>query len=175
MAINRFITATFLLIFFCCFIGARFKNTLHPYHVGVCQIEWRPKDNSVGLMLKLFSDDFDAICFKRFQVRTNLGMANELKQADEFLQRYLKTHVQLTNNGQLLEWQYLGREQEEDAQWIYIETNPSTNTPSALKLRLTALMDLFTDQVHFVHYKCPTGQQNGRLYLQQPEIVLKCQ
>lgn len=109
---------------------------------------------SFQISIRAFTDDLEKGISednnKRiFQIKDN-------DQNNPFVERYVRKHFTLTSAQKKAEVQYLGKEQEADATWIYLEI-PFTGDPEGWKLQNSILMDVFDDQVNMTNLKFPSG------------------
>ena len=122
---------------------------LHPVHTTVTQMQYNAAEKSFEVSIRLFTDDLEAALTKENnnqRVRLSPRDNNDL-----LLERYLRKHFALVNaRRQRKVFQYVGREQETDATWIYVEI-PYNEPVSGCLVEQSVLMDAFPDQMNLVN------------------------
>jgi len=142
-----FVPALILLLFF----SSSFTRPRHEYHVSVTQMQYNPALKSFEISIRLFTDDFERGLSaengnRRFIVKNN-------DQNDSFVERYIRKNFLLSDSQKkAVGVHYVGKEQEEDATWIYLEI-PFQNTLEGCKLQNSILMEVFEDQVNMTNLK----------------------
>jgi len=123
----------------------------HEYHVSVTQMQYNPALKSFEVSIRIFTDDFEAGLSaengnRRFTVKNN-------DQNDPFVERYIRKNFLFTDGQKKpVNVRYVGKEQEEDATWIYLEI-PFQNMLEGCKLQNSILMEVFEDQVNMTNLK----------------------
>lgn len=123
----------------------------HDYHVSVTQMQYNPALKSFEVSIRIFTDDFEKGLSagngnKHFAVRNN-------DQNDPFVENYIRKSFLLTDRQKkALAIRYVGKEQEEDATWIYLEI-PFPGTLEGCTLQNSILMETFEDQVNMTNLK----------------------
>ncbi len=104
--------------------------------------------------MRIFPDDLDraimGISGKNPQMATEL----EMKEADQWMEDYLKNHFKITVNNQEINYTYIGKEPESDAIWCYMEADFS-EIPHSINVKNSVLTDMFKDQKNIIqiYYK----------------------
>ena len=136
------------------FVAAR---AVHEYHVSVTQMQYNPAQKSLEISIRVFTDDLE----KALSMENNNRrfVINNSDQNDAFVEKYLrKSFVMMDARQQVRPFQYVGKEQEADATWIYLEV-PAQGTIEGWMLQNNLLMDVFSDQMNMLNLKLPTGKK----------------
>ena len=109
---------------------------------------------SFQISIRIFTDDLEKGISednnkKVFSIKNN-------DQNNPFVERYIRKHFILTSAQKKAELQYLGKEEEADATWVYLEI-PFQEKPDGWKLENSILMEVFDDQVNMTNVKSPAG------------------
>lgn len=96
----------------------------HPFYVSVTEVTQDPKSKTVQVSVRVFFDDFEKALDRQYKEKVNILKPVDRKKVDLLIADYLKKHLQLKVNQQLVVYKYLGYEIEEDAAWCYFETAP---------------------------------------------------
>ena len=129
----------------------------HEYHVSVTQMQYNPAARAFEVSIRLFTDDLEKGLSEsngkqRFVVKN--GDKN-----DAFVEKYIRASFVLTSSQKKpVTMQYVGKEQEEDATWVYLEI-PFTGSLDGYKLQNNTLLEVFDDQVNMTNIKLPSDKK----------------
>jgi hypothetical protein len=129
-----------------------FFTQLHPFHVSVCDIEFKRESKSVQVSQRIFLDDLEQALSKTFSVNLIIDDENTIEFRDSLIQVYVLEHLDMTFDGSEKKRAYVGNEVEEDAMWCYIEYS-GIKKFSTLEIRSTVLLKAFDDQDNIIHLK----------------------
>ncbi|NPA67446.1 MAG: hypothetical protein GXO50_02435, partial [Chlorobi bacterium] len=82
----------YLFILLISVFGFKNNETLHPVHFSVTNMEYNEQNKEFDISIKLFADDFEKIVNRNYNVVLNLGKENCLKNAGEYIDKYVKKH-----------------------------------------------------------------------------------
>ena len=141
---------------------------LHPFHVSVCSIHHAPDEQTLQITQKIFADDLE----EALTAASTIGPVDVLNPPDSdaldaLIDDYLRNHLQITVNGQVMEATYLGHEREEMALWCYLEVSGVPDIQS-LSVRSTILIDTFDDQTNIVHVEYRNALKSMKLAKNYP-------
>lgn len=132
-----------------CFFVLLFFTGAHPVHTSVTQMQYNAKDKAFEVSLRVFTDDLEEALSK--ENNTQRVRLNDQDTNGPLLERYLRKHFGLIGaSRQPRPFQYIGKEQEMDATWIYVEI-PYNETVQGSRLHHSVLMELFDDQINLVN------------------------
>lgn len=123
----------------------------HAYHVSVTRMRYETSQKTLEISVRVFTDDLEK----------GLSLANGNRafvlhnddQNNPYVEKYLRQHFALAGpDRQIRPFQYVGKEQEADATWLYLEV-PFSGSPAGWVLRHDLLMEVFDDQVNMVNVK----------------------
>ncbi len=128
----------------------------HPIHIAITEVNYSEKEQSLQIMHKIFLDDLeDHIQQTEKQdgkeVDLRLNTPKERADVDTYLQKYVHDHFELRIDGKPYTGNYIGKEYETDAVWMYIEVS-NVKRPKQLEISSSFLIDFHTDQQNFVHF-----------------------
>ncbi len=129
----------------------------HDYHVSVTQMQYNTSSKLFEVSIRIFTDDLELALSKsnqnkRFTIRNN-------DQNDTYVSAYLQKRFLLRNAQKGIQvLKYVGKEQEEDATWIYLEI-PAPLPVSGLSLENSVLAEIFDDQVNMTNILLPSGKK----------------
>ncbi|HEV7351022.1 DUF6702 family protein [Telluribacter sp.] len=129
----------------------------HEYHVSVTQMQYNPAQKALEISIRVFTDDLE----KALSVENNNQrfVVNNNDQNGTYIERYLRKSFVLTDSRQQQRpFQYVGKEQEADATWIYLEV-PVPENLAGWTLQNNLMMEVFSDQMNMLNLKLPTGKK----------------
>ncbi|WP_448961092.1 DUF6702 family protein [Larkinella arboricola] len=132
----------------------------HPVHTSVTQMQFNAAEKTFEVSLRVFTDDLEeALTRENNNQRVRL---NDKDANNPLVERYIRKHFGLINaSRQRKPFRYLGKEQEMDATWIYVEVPYSEPVEGSI-LQQSLLTELFDDQINLVNVS----------YLSQKKTVL---
>lgn len=121
----------------------------HAFHTSITEMRHNPKEKSFEISLRVFKDDLESVL-----TRDNQNKKIVLDKTDKYdalIDKYIQKHFAVLNTrNQRLPYQLLGKEQEGDAMWLYIEL-PINEAINGIKLQNDVLIDMFDDQTNIVN------------------------
>lgn len=131
----------------------------HPIHVTMSEVVYDEKNKSLQMTHKIYIDDLEKhlemdLKARGQEVQLRLNTSKEHPQADQFLSQYVATHFRLLINGKQVKAQFLGKEYEDFAAWIYVE-GQNVPKPKSLDLTDSFLIGLYDDQSNLVNFELP--------------------
>jgi hypothetical protein len=148
---------SFLLVNLFIIFSGILKPAMHPIHVSICNLELNDTENIVAI--KLFKDDFALALKNNYQAEIQMDKADE-KANSEIISKYVNSCLQIEmNKNKILRLDYKYSQINEDAVWIYFQTE-KTNNSTILRIRNTLMLDLWDDQTNLliINWK---GKENG--------------
>ena len=136
------------LIILTLFIAIISYTIAHPFYVSVTQIDH--KEQALQITLKVFVEDLETVLKEAGNPALNLGEPMEHAQAEKFIEAYLNQKFHVKVNGSQLPYQFVGKEVEDDAVWIYLEI---TNVDQVKELEVynTIITEKYEGQTNLVH------------------------
>ena len=134
-----------LLITLCLFFS-------HEFYISVTQIDHNPKNDSLEITVKMFTDDLENAIESFNDVKLRLGGEKEHETATQLIQDYVLENLELSQKGKDIELNFLGKEVEVDVTWCYLEAK-GVKSISALTIENNLLLDVIETQTNIVHVK----------------------
>ena len=135
------------------FVSIAFLLTsVHPIHVAVTQVDHSKGDKALQVTHKLFVDDFEKRLEDMHGEALEIGLKEEHEKCDQYIQAYLDQYFKMTVNGKPVVGNWVGKELEGAAVWIYIEY-PDIKKIKSIQLENRTLFETFNDQKNLVHFK----------------------
>lgn len=134
---------------------------MHPLHVSTTEMNFNPKEKSIEISCRIFTDDFESILAKTYRTKTDLTKPEMHAAMDALIKKYLDTHLQYTINGKNVKAKYVGFEIDHEATNVYLEIENISSLQS-LNLTNTLLYDLFDDQMNILHVENKGQRKSAR-------------
>lgn len=138
-----------LLFFFSCIAFTSGADN-HPFWVSITEIAHQPKNQTLEISIKFFTEDLEQALNTVYSKKFYLNESKEAKDANEKIKAYLAQHFALSVNHAAVKWNYIGKEKEDDATWIYLEVE-KVKTLSHISIKQSALTELHESQNNIVH------------------------
>ena len=124
-------------------------TTLHKYYVSITEIQYVKEKQSVQIITRIFIDDLETLMRKRYEESISLGGENESDKVDYYLEKYLKSKIQIQINGKEAILNFIGKEYDNDIAICYIEI-PNVTEISEFEISNNVLKDVFEEQQNVV-------------------------
>jgi hypothetical protein len=147
----RFLVLGIVLILNTSFLPPPFSLLLntHAFHTSITEMRYNAKEKAFEISLRVFTDDLEKTLSANNQNK-KIVIENTDKN-DPFIEQYVRKHFAITTpKNQKLMYQYIGKEKEGDATWIYLEM-PVNESIKGSKIQNSVLMDSFEDQTNIVN------------------------
>ncbi len=127
----------------------RLPFTIHAFHTSITEMRYNSKEKAFEISLRVFTDDLEKTLSANNQNKKFVIDNND--KNDVFIEPYIRKHfVITTSKNQKLNYQYVGKEKEGDATWIYLEMLVNEPLKSS-KIQNDVLIDMFEDQTNIVN------------------------
>ncbi len=143
-----------------------FITVLHPFYVGVTEIQHNPAEKSMEISVKLFIDDFESALGKSYNTSIDLTHPKDATRTNQQVADYLSENLRLKINGKPVRLEFVGYEREREAAWCYVQVS---NVISVKKIEIenTLLYNSFDKQINLMH--CTVGGQRKSSKLVHPD------
>jgi len=136
---------------------------VHPFHVGVIEVNHNITEATLEVQCKLFTDDFEDALSKVYKRKADLIAPSLHASMDTLVNQYLKTHLSIQVNGKLMSVNYLGFEQEREAVYVYLEIEKAPTLIERATVNTNLLFDLYDDQVNLIHFSSRNTRKSVKL------------
>lgn len=135
---------------------------MHPFYVGVTEIQHNEKEKALEISVKLFVDDFESALNKQHGTTVDLTHPKDPAKTNEQVSAYLQQHLHVKVNGQAVKIEFLGYEKEREAAWCYIQVS---NIASVKKLEVenSLLYEVFDKQIHLIHVTVKDHRKSNKV------------
>lgn len=136
----------------------------HDFHVSLTEVNFNAKAGTFEVSIRLFTDDLDKAIQLDDRGPTGLITGNETAHIDTRIASYLSRNFRLKVDDRLLSLNFIGKENQLDATWCYLEFAAPSSFAS-ITISNTCLMEVFIDQTNMV--TCSAMGKNKSVVLQK--------
>ena len=124
----------------------------HESYLSVTEIEYDKAEQSLQIVSRVFTDDFENVLSKRYQQVIHLSYEEDLEANKEIISRYIDQKLKIKVDGRDQELKFLGSKFDGDQVVLFIEGNKVRNFQK-IQVENLILTDLFDAQKNIVHVK----------------------
>lgn len=150
------------LVFFVLVLPLMAFNVAHEYYVSVTEIAHVKDQKAVQIISRIFIDDLEKMLQERHNENILLNVGNDETYIDKYIEQYFHNKLKIHINGEHQEFDYLGKEYEDDIVFSYIEIT-GIDTIDSIEVTNEILFDIFPDQQNIVKVK--TASKNKSFIL----------
>ena len=143
----------------------------HKYYVSVTEVEYVKEQQSVQIVTRIFIDDFEKMLRERYDENITLDIGKDETQIDTYVQKYLSSKLQITINSTQQQFEFLGKEYEDDILFCYLEITDVSDIKT-FEIVNQVLFDVFDDQQNLVKTKINSKRKSFILIAQNDKGVL---
>lgn len=142
-------------------------TTVHKYYISVTNLTYSEKDEAIQITSRVFIDDINSVLEERYGIKVAFDSEEETEIANEYLEKYFKTKFVIGVNGDIKEYEFLGKKYEDDLMICYLEvSNIKLSELKSIEVQNKILMDLFNEQQNIVHFKLK-GQKKSIILIKE--------
>jgi hypothetical protein len=136
-----------------------FLSVAHKYYVSVTQIEYVEEKKSVQIITRIDVNDLELTLQERFDKDIKLTAIDEKSSVDDYIKRYLKQKIEIKINTKEVNFNFIGKDYENDLVACYLEIENITAI-NTIEISNTVLFDLFPKQKNIVKSKINSKVNN---------------
>jgi len=146
---------------------------VHEYYVSVTQIEYLEEKQTLQLITRIDFEDLEYTLQERYDKSIDLTTLNEKENVKDFIVKYLDTKLKVRVNGELVDFNFIGKEYDNDQVVCYLEAENIDN-PDFISVENSVLFDNFPKQRNVIRLNiysetsnllCIKEDDTKRLYL----------
>ena len=150
----------YLLLFL--LITPLFSFTEHKYYLSLTQIKFNEKSSAVQVIINVFMDDIELALNKDYNIDLRLTTEKELKNNDQYFKDYLEKKLSFTIDGVEKNYNYIGKQYENDLVLFYLEIE-NIEKINSIGIENNVLTRHFPDQQNLI--KSKVGEKNKSVLL----------
>lgn len=156
-----------------CVLFSAGMMSAHPFYLSITDIEYFPEEKLLGVTIKVFTDDLEAVLEDLGAETLRLGSAEEYEAADQVIARYVDQMIHWTVDSAPVTMIWLGKEVENDVTYLYLEAGMET-MPERVEVSHRLFLDQLETQENIVHLHCGEGLVSERLNGRNPIGEMEC-
>jgi len=129
-----------------------FAFGIHKYYISLTQVEYIQEKESLQIISRYFIDDMEYALEKEYLQSFQLSTKQELDSVDLYYKKYLAQHIKIQVNDSLYQFNYIGKEYDDDIVYFYLEI-PQLKDLKSLEIKNTTLFNYFPDQQNIIKTK----------------------
>ena len=122
----------------------------HEFYISITQIDHNPKNDSLEISVKMFTDDLENAIESYNDVKLRLGGEKEHESSTQLIQDYVLENLELSQNGKDIKLNFIGKKVELDVTWCFLEAK-DIKSISSLTVENNLLLDVIESQTNIVH------------------------
>lgn len=122
----------------------------HPFYLSVTELKYNSSEKTMQGAVKVFTNDLEDALKKINGFPVDLLNGKDTIALNKILFEYLQDRLQITVNNKMQSYQLLGFENEQEAIWIYIESQ-DVESPKRIIIKNTILYDFVKVQSNIAH------------------------
>lgn len=135
---------------------------LHPFFVSVIELNHNPKEKSVEISMRIFTDDFEATLKKFGNTKIDLTNPTNKSATDELITNYVRQKLKVTIDNKATVLEYVGYEIKKESVWLYFEIDNVTNIKK-VDIFCNLLYDYEQKQINIFHVKANGKEESYKL------------
>ena len=155
---SSIVTRVLLILMVFVFAGA----TKHPIYVSVTEIQHNAKDKTLEISCKIFTGDFETILKSKTKSKINLLQPSDKKLMEYLVNQYIQEHLKIKVDGKLMQMDFLGYEQNEDAIQSYFEIG-DVATIKKIDVQDDILYEYKSEQISIIHIVVNGNRKSTKL------------
>lgn len=136
---------------------------LHPFYISVVEMNHNPKEATVEISVRIFSEDLEKTIKKYTTAKIDINNPPDKAFMDKQINTYISQRLKLKINGQPVTFNYIGYEIQKESAWCYFEI---TKVPEVKKLEVvdcSLLYDFEKSQTNILHVKSKGIEKSYKL------------
>lgn len=129
-----------------------FAFTMHKYYLSFTTIKFSDKNKSLQVITRIFIDDLEKTLNENYNIESKLSTKNEMKNADEYINKYLTEKFSISINGEKKAFEFIGKEYNDNEAIIYFEFKKTKNIKT-ITIYNRALTETFDNQQNVIKLK----------------------
>ena len=142
----------------------------HPVHVSITNMDIDPETGQVGVSIKLFSDDFEELIYRKYGVRLKLTFQEDPGIKIDVVNRCIAETLHCTINGnELASLEYIESRFNEEAIWLSYVIKYKGKIRK-MKVNNMLMLEKFEDQTNLLIVSFNDRQNGYRLNNKNTEL-----
>ncbi|MFM1930088.1 MAG: hypothetical protein RL387_1416 [Bacteroidota bacterium] len=123
---------------------------LHPFFVSVIDIQHNPKEATLEISVRAFTDDLEKMILKESNIVIDLSDPKQKTRANQLVEQYIQRKIALNSNGAKLKLDFIGFEIQSESTWSYFEVK-NMKQLKQLGINCELLFGINPQQINIIH------------------------
>lgn len=135
---------------------------LHPFFVSVIELNHNPKEKSVEISMRIFTDDLEATLKKFSNTKIDLANAANKESLDKIIVNYVNQKMHIQIDGKSAKLEYVGYEIKKESVWLYFEID-NIATLKKVQVNCNLLYEYQEKQMNIFHVNANGKEKSYKL------------
>ncbi|WP_290791978.1 DUF6702 family protein [Flavihumibacter sp. UBA7668] len=135
---------------------------MHPFYVGVTEVQHNQPEKTLEISIKLFIDDFERGLTDQYKTAVDLSNPKDPKQTETWVFQYIQNNFKLKVDGKPVQLEFVGYEKEREAAWCYVQVK-GIGFVQKMELTNTLLYNVLNQQIHLIHLNANNLRKSGKI------------
>lgn len=135
----------------------------HPLYISVSEMEYNPREKTLEIGCKVFTDDFEKAMTKANGAVVDLYHPKDSAVIGKQVSSYLRQHFVVKVDGKPASLQFVGHELEEQSTWSYFQVNNVDVAPKKVEITNNIFFELYDKQINIMHVMVGGNRKSTKL------------
>jgi hypothetical protein len=141
----------------------------HPVYMSVTDIAYDSNQKKFEMICRLFTNDLENV-LKKYHTGVDLLDPSKKHTSSQWIDRYIKQNLTIKNDGETVDFDCIGYENEGDAILVYYQS-VSIEKPKEITIQNTLMYDYKTEQMNIMHLEINKKRISRKLAY--PDTIVK--
>lgn len=161
-----------LRIMVCLFLIPLMAFGIHKYYISLTKVDYIEEKQVIQITMRYFLDDIELALENSTGEVMKLSTKNEHKNANQYLETYIRQKFSIWINEKEVIYNYLGKEYENDEVFFYLELE-NIKEVNSIAVQNSMLIDTYEEQQNFVKVNVKNIQKTFILVKANDKDMLK--
>ena len=145
---------------------------MHPVHVSITNMDYKPDQNKITLSFKVFRNDFQLLFVHLYQLNIDFDDEENYQKYEGKINDYFTSHFKIMDNKDKPYYiSYQGMKKDEDSMWFYYDV-PINKKKDSFTIINTILFDLYFDQKNMFIFNYNNKEKGYMFNLKQSKQII---
>lgn len=154
------------------FLAIGFYSFKHPFYLSVVDLKYNNKEQLMQGSIKVFVNDFEDALTKLKGKRVDLIHPSDKKYTEKLISDYLLKRFYIQLEKKQLNYTIIGYEIEQEATWVYIETETCAN-PKKIEIENSILYDFLKGQANIIHIEVNGETKSSKVNCPDKNVIFE--
>lgn len=131
----------------------------HPIHVSMTNIEYNKTEKAYNVIIKVFTDDFEANILQLYKVNLNTSKENEFANYNKIASEYVNKYFKINLDDKNYSLKFLSKKTNFEATWLSFKLSDVKATAKNAEIINNIMNQFYRDQTNLVIFTKEEFQQ----------------